>query len=259
MSHPWAPQPYYGYQQARLSAPVPAPMGLGSYSVGSFGPKQPWATPKYVADMASGLHGGGLGADTDCVNPQAVAQLLVSAVKVVGGRYKVDVPILGTMSLGNAVGAFESLIARGINELTTTMNQGSTAAKKFVYKTFKSALGSPVGDVAHQLGVLQKAVDEIWNQSGLSSLRLCATWKPAAVEVSVASPYLSEREKALKAQIQAQVQAGYTGSRAAFEQRDTNFRAVFPKGTTPGAGGAAGGNTTMLLGAAALAALFLLR
>ena len=112
MSHPWYPQPYYATRQARLTAPVPEPMGFGNYTAGIF--DEDVNMPTYMHEP-TGVHGCGpvgcgpgmgFGSDAGCMQPGEAAQHLVSAIRSIAGTIKIG----SIMGLGDT---FDDVVGAG--------------------------------------------------------------------------------------------------------------------------------------------------
>lgn len=201
MSHPYRPQSRFPYRPARLSAPAPAPMGLGldptGYSRGSFGPRLDYAVPHYAAGYP-GLQGytyeevnnmfwekgSELIAYQNCVTPEDVARL-------------VEIMLRPASFLPSSVRTFiqkalQKLLEKYKGTLVSLIGKGRANMINFLNNALKEALGEVMGGVlstglefaADELGqYIDKTAEGLNNEFAARAAEIarCVTLGPSVI------------------------------------------------------------------------------
>lgn len=269
MSHPWFPQPYYGTRQARLTAPVPQPMGLGGlggkneyYTAGIF--DEHVAMPDYMREP-TGVHGfGALGQAPACYPPGEVANELFDVASTLAKNVPLKKVVFGqTIDLGTLGSIIDGLRSTLVPMLASELQKGARewargrdAIIHWLAQNIAKAAG--LEDIAPLIESGLKSVAST-HLDKFIGINICYGESREMSEVFLAQPQptvdVSSFLKAYKA-YEAQPTPIQMMMRMTPEQRAMMLRA---KEIAEAEKRKAGGQTAMLVGAAALAALLLLR
>lgn len=148
MSHPWKAQPYYLAHVPRTSGSVPAP--LGGYSAGSFTPKSPWATPKYVAQMQTGVNGFGAFGQADNCTPFESIQ---GWIKVKADALVKGLPATGVSLFDNGKTMLTGPVATLLTKLIREAASKGQNIENYVKAGLRAALKGAVCSIPGVCGI----------------------------------------------------------------------------------------------------------